>query len=561
MTDPALATRAPGAKSWDAAAVVVAACTGLVIVIFAIFGLLVWQAYASAGPRAEREAQASADLLAEEAQWLVGGALTLITHLSTDALRNPAQITTADKPELDQLLKTLPADVELAYYDANGDVRFGTPFMLPQSIAAARFFTNLAGATEWTITAQPLAGRQTPGIILAKRIERPDGDGPAGAVVLAIDTAFLERHWTAQDLGQDSTISLIERSGAVVARYPALTGPLNVGTQPGFVSAAAADSGTYWSDSSPADGVARVVGFRHIPALNLIALASISRDTVYAGILNSTLIVLALLGPIALALLLGSIQIAREIRRREATMARLSEAVAQNEVLFREIHHRVKNNLQTISSLLRLQGRRLSSAEAKGAIGESVRRISSIALVHDILAREAGEDIPFIEVLRPLVRMVEESLTSPDREVRFSVHGDPGILPALVATPMAVVLNELLQNTMDHAFPSAPDRSDHDGQAGGAEGDGTDDDAERPVGQVRIEMENDGQQLVARVIDDGVGLSEGFSVETATGLGLSIVRALVTSDLNGTIDMFEPLDGGPGTEVELRIPLDAEHSG
>ena len=219
-----------------------------------------------------------------------------------------------------------------------------------------------------------------------------------------------------------------------------------------------------------------------------------------------------------------------ELRRRDRMLL-------SKDATIREIHHRVKNNLQTISSLLRLQGRRLSSEEAKGAIGESVRRISSIALVHDILAREAGDDIPFIEVLRPLVRMVEESLSSPDHEVSFSVSGDPGTLPATIATPMAVVLNELLQNTMDHAFPPAPDGSRH-------------------PGRVRVEMENDGRELVARVIDDGEGLPEDFSVASSPGLGLSIVRALVTSDLSGTIDMFEPLDGGPGTEVELRVPLE-----
>jgi two-component sensor histidine kinase len=86
-------------------------------------------------------------------------------------------------------------------------------------------------------------------------------------------------------------------------------------------------------------------------------------------------------------------------------------------------------------------------------------------------------------------------------------------------------------------------------------------DGERRIGHVRVEMENDGLELVTRVIDDGVGLPEGFSVASSTGLGLSIVRALVTSDLTGTIDMFEPLDGSPGTEVELRVPLDAERPG
>ena len=96
----------------------------------------------------------------------------------------------------------------------------------------------------------------------------------------------------------------------------------------------------------------------------------------------------------------------------------------------REIHHRVKNNLQTISSLLRLQSRRLTNLEAKAAVQDSVRRIRTIALVHESLSREPGEDIAFIEIVRPLLRLAEEGLQSPDRPVRFTVHGDGGRIPA-----------------------------------------------------------------------------------------------------------------------------------
>ncbi len=220
-----------------------------------------------------------------------------------------------------------------------------------------------------------------------------------------------------------------------------------------------------------------------------------------------------------------------ELRRRDRLLL-------SKDATIREIHHRVKNNLQTISSLLRLQGRRLASPEAKDAIEESVRRISSIALVHETLSRDAGEDVPFLDILRPLLRMVEEGLVSPDRHVEMTVAGDPGTLPATVATPMAVVLNELLQNAVDHAFPPA------------SEGDGA-----RPPGHVRVDLANDTLELTVRVVDDGVGLPEGFSVASTRGLGLSIVRALVTSDLGGTIDMYEPLDDTPGTVVELRVPL------
>jgi two-component sensor histidine kinase len=218
-----------------------------------------------------------------------------------------------------------------------------------------------------------------------------------------------------------------------------------------------------------------------------------------------------------------------ELRRRDRLLM-------SKDATIREIHHRVKNNLQTISSLLRLQGRRLSSTEAKAAIEESVRRIRSIALVHETLSHETGEDVPFIEIVRPLVRMVEEGLVSPDEPVYFKVTGDAGELPAQLATPLAVVLTEALQNVVDHAY-------------GGGDASGP--------GQVVIDLANDGSELRVRVMDDGGGLPPGFSVETSTGLGLSIVRTLVTTELGGTIELYsgDGPGGRTGTIVDIRVPL------
>jgi two-component sensor histidine kinase len=217
-----------------------------------------------------------------------------------------------------------------------------------------------------------------------------------------------------------------------------------------------------------------------------------------------------------------------ELRRRDRLLL-------SKDATIREIHHRVKNNLQTISSLLRLQGRRLASPEAKAAVEESVRRIRSIALVHETLSHEAGDDVEFNEIVRPLVRMVEEGLISPDRPVWFQVDGDAGRLPATVATPLAVVLTETLQNVVDHAYPPEADLGE---------------------GRVTVELDNDGSSLHVRVTDDGVGLPAGFDLDTTTGLGLSIVRTLITSELGGTIDMSVgsgPPDR-PGTVVDLRVP-------
>src|SRR6185503_10165773 len=135
-----------------------------------------------------------------------------------------------------------------------------------------------------------------------------------------------------------------------------------------------------------------------------------------------------------------------DLRRRDRLLL-------SKDATIREIHHRVKNNLQTIAALLRLQGRRLQSPEAQAALAESERRIRSIAIVHETLSREAGDVVSLNEIVRPLARLVEDTASTPEHTIRFSVEGDAGELPGEVATPLAVVLNELMQNAVDHAFP------------------------------------------------------------------------------------------------------------
>lgn len=226
-----------------------------------------------------------------------------------------------------------------------------------------------------------------------------------------------------------------------------------------------------------------------------------------------------------------------ELRRRDRLLL-------TKDATIREIHHRVKNNLQTISSLLRLQGRRLSSLEAKEAVAESVQRIRTIALVHETLSREPGENISFIEIVRPLMRLVEEGLQSADRPVTFIVRGEGGRLPATVATPLSVVILELLQNAVDHAFPEGS-----------------------PGGSVVVSLSHDEHSLGVRVVDNGTGLQPNFELSKATGLGLTIVRTLVTTELAGSIQMrravrsdgkesgIEMNSDGQGTVVELKVPI------
>jgi two-component system, sensor histidine kinase PdtaS len=192
----------------------------------------------------------------------------------------------------------------------------------------------------------------------------------------------------------------------------------------------------------------------------------------------------------------------------------------------REIHHRVKNNLQTVAALLRLQARRLDIPEARFALEEAVRRVGSIAIVHDTLSQAFDEHVAFDEVADRLAAMVTDVAVERS-DVRTSREGSFGELPAETATPLAMVLTEVLQNAVEHGFP-----------------DGS--------GSISIRALRAAGRLQVAVDDDGQGLPADFDPVSSGNLGLSIVRTLVESELGGVLGLGSNPAGG--TRVDLDIP-------
>ncbi|HEX2075739.1 MAG TPA: histidine kinase N-terminal domain-containing protein [Geodermatophilus sp.] len=211
-----------------------------------------------------------------------------------------------------------------------------------------------------------------------------------------------------------------------------------------------------------------------------------------------------------------------DVRRRD-------RALLTKDATIREIHHRVKNNLQTVAALLRLQARRMTEPAARAALEESVRRVSSIAVVHETLAGSREDVVAVDEVLDQVLPMLGD-LTSVGPAARTRRIGAFGELPAAAATPLVLAVTELLHNAAEHAFP--------DGEPG----------------SIELVAERNGDDLVVRVRDDGTGVPEDFDPEASDGLGLQIVRTLVTSELGGTLTIGAPSDGSPGTEVVLSLP-------
>jgi two-component system, sensor histidine kinase PdtaS len=215
----------------------------------------------------------------------------------------------------------------------------------------------------------------------------------------------------------------------------------------------------------------------------------------------------------------GALCLARdvsEVRQKE-------RVISVKDAAIREIHHRVKNNLQTIASLLRLQARRLSSVEAKEVLAESVLRIGSIALVHETLSEEPSDQVEFGEVARRIATMVQNGLLMPDAEIEISVTGRPGALGASLATPLAVTLTELLQNAVEHAFVG------------------------RSAGRVSVDLSRRGDEIVMVVSDDGVGMDT--AALNGARLGLHIVRSLV-SELGGSFDLHSE----EGVRAAVAVP-------
>jgi two-component sensor histidine kinase len=193
----------------------------------------------------------------------------------------------------------------------------------------------------------------------------------------------------------------------------------------------------------------------------------------------------------------------------------------------REIHHRVKNNLQTVAALLRLQSRRLRIPEGRAALDEAVRRVGSIAIVHETLSHTPDELIDFNDIADRVIAMSGEVLAV-ETQVRPKRNGNFGVLPAAIATPVAMVLTELLQNALEHGL-----------KQGGS--------------LLEVQAARTEERLIVTVADDGVGLSADFDPEGTESLGLQIVRTLTVGELGGRLE-FRDRAGG-GTEVVIDLPL------
>lgn len=197
----------------------------------------------------------------------------------------------------------------------------------------------------------------------------------------------------------------------------------------------------------------------------------------------------------------------------------LEESNRRLRTLMREMHHRIKNNLQMVADLLSLEMSRERNVSIASSLRDSIARIKSIATVHELLSAEYPGLVEIKELVERVTKASIHNLARPGQRVYASVQGPQIFLPSKRATVLALVVNELANNALKHAL---------DGRGR----------------EIVIALEEHSSQMVVKVVDDGMGLPPGFDLETSAGLGLQIVKTLVEKELGGALEMRLGDEGG-----------------
>lgn len=456
-----------------------------------IFGYFILAGVAQTQSRFEDRSAAAAQVVATNAYWIAEVADQTLRRV--DAVLGPAM--TGSETKLLPVLEGLPSVTELYVVDAAANTIYATvPGAENVSVADREYFTALRDGAEF-YTSSLIVSRLTGDriFVFSKRIERSGAF--AGAVMVSFSDSVLKELWQTLNLEEGSTVSLVRDDGHLIARFPPPEGPIDLSGSPLFTEHLPdSDTGTFTSANSPVDGVGRVVSYRKVTDAPIIALASIASGPGWANFYRSIAIVLLIASPIVVGLLLGCWWIVKLLVRDAARAQELQASVELNTMLFREIHHRVKNNLQSVQSLVRMQ-----QDIPENARRDLQSRFAAMAAMHEhIYKHDRYNDIDahdFIPAVVDQVRAAYGSMT----ELRYSV--EHLAVDRDHATPLALLLSELVTNAFKYAFP--------DGRAGCI-----------TIGLQQLQHGH--AKLTVR--DDGIGMPiEG----TANGMGMRLIKGVV----------------------------------
>jgi two-component sensor histidine kinase len=495
-----------------AATIIVAMFVSLLVLL----GLWLYTSYQDTMQRVEERATAASKIVATNVALLDSLARQALQRIDETLGDNIAPGGPPKVRNISEAVADLPGQVKAYVVDRNGLTLYSTdPMIRPISIVDRPYFSELAkGAREYvsSLLISRLNGHQI--FAFSRRLER---NGKfAGAAVVSFEANVLASAWDAVDLGPNSTVSFARSDGQLVARYPLADGPLDMSKYVLFTDyLLKAPDGTYEA-ISPVDGAHRIVAYRTVAGTGLIAIASTGYDFGIRRFWRDVTVAAAVLVFAGVGLLAAGGWI-RHLRRRDAAQSELlRNALSENQLLLREIHHRVKNNLQAVQSVIHLQ--HLPSDVQKSLTD----RIAAMVAVHEQIYRH--DEFSRLCARDLLVSIGRKLVSAYGSSVELAYDIDDIAVSADNATPLALLTNEVVTNSLKYAFPG--ERS----------------------GRISIALKHLVEQRVCLTIrDDGVG----FDPESVRpGMGSRLIRGVV-NQLNGTFT-FHGHDGSTFT-AELEI--------
>lgn len=465
----------------------------MLLALCSLSGLLLYQSHTASHDRSSLLVHRAAHVVATQFVWLLEASAQTLRHIETslDITHNAAGNGILS---LSDAVRDLPSGLHYAVYDRGGRLThssLSSPH--PISVADRPYFAQARDGAELTL-APMVTDRHTgePSMILARRIDRTDGFG--GVITIAIPVAKLETLAEALGLGPGSTISLVHTGGMLLARAPPAQ-PMDLSDTVLFDALAKSPDGNF-TMVSPADGVRRIAGFWKLPGWPVVAVAGIDTSAAFADFRTTlrSAVVITLPVMFALGWMLHGLLVL--MRKEDAQRIALRDANDRANFLLREVHHRVKNNLQTVSSLIRLESD-IGDAAKDSLLG----RLTAMVAVHEAMYRsDQFEEIciaPYVE------RLVADIARSHGGEVTRRLDIAPIRLSGDRAMLLGLLVNELVSNAWKHAFAARGGGLLHVAIA------------ETPQGMIRVVVADDGPGFPANRNGSGMGtrLIEAFAAQ------------------------------------------------
>lgn len=504
-------------KRYGVAIMAIGLGTLFCVALIGLTALMIWQNYRSAQAATEARAVSSAHVVAANIEWMIEASDQALRRIDAVFTGKPIQSSANTIIDMAEAVGDLPIGFQYSIYDETGRLRLSSVPNAEAINVSDRDYFLAAQANDRTIVSRQLQERVTKEqvFVIARRIKR-EGNFH-GVATIAVPVRKLVEFWSSLNFAQASTVGVIHENGWLVARYPISQKSVDLSNSPLFVEPyRSQNNGFYHSWTSPIDGKSRLVGFWRVNKWPLIAIAGIQKNEVL-DIFWKTMEKEVVFGlPFILLLLIEAVAIAALLKAYIRRNRQLEMALERNNFLFREIHHRVKNNLQAVSALVRLQPIPEQSRR------EMVHRISAMIAVHEHIYQ--SDQFDRVEAAPYLSRVICEIARAYNGRVEVEKHLEELDVSRDQALPIGLIVNEVVSNAFKYAFYG--DRA----------------------GRLIVELVRE-QEFLARLTirDDG----PGFDAEQASsGMGSKLIAGFV-AQLGGQYT----IDGAQGTKFTMTFPL------